>query len=86
MTEEARRLIKTIKQMEASLDDTKSNSAYDLDDADAKITYPLTRCLQSLKEKYNVVSKLHRERFEQVKSTYIECGSHLSLLTSPRAC
>jgi protein regulator of cytokinesis 1 len=77
MTEEARRLTKTIKQMEASLDDIKSNSAYDLEDSDTKITYPLTRCLQSLKEKYNVVSKLHRERFAQVKSTYMLSASSL---------
>lgn len=66
MTEEAHKIIKSIKQMEASLDDDKGN--YDLDDRDLKISYPLNRCLQGLKEKYNTVSKLHRERFEQVKS------------------
>jgi Ase1/PRC1/MAP65 family protein len=65
LTEQARHLIVTIKQMEASLEDRKPNS-YEVDDRD--ITYPLTRCLQSLKEKHSVVSKLHRERFEQVRS------------------
>ncbi|KAF2809238.1 uncharacterized protein BDZ99DRAFT_389705 [Mytilinidion resinicola] len=80
MTEEARRLSKTIKQMEASLDDRKSNSAYDLDDSDSKITYPLTRCLQTLKEKYNTVSKLHRERFEQVKKLVEALESYASHL------
>lgn len=70
MTEEAQRLIKTIKLMEASLEDTKPNNTYEVDDGDMKVTYPLTRCLQGLKEKYNVISKLHRERFEQVKSKH----------------
>lgn len=63
MTEEAHRLIKTIKQMEASLDDSRRN-VYD----DMKVTYPLTDCIQILQEKHNTISKLHRERFEQIKS------------------
>jgi len=67
MTEDAHRLIKTIRQMESSLDDNKRNSNYDRDDG-LEVTYPLTRCLKELKEKYNTVSKLHRERFEQVRS------------------
>ena len=40
---------------------------------------------QLVKEKYNTVSKLHRERFEQVKSTYIQCIYNCNLLTYPRA-
>jgi protein regulator of cytokinesis 1 len=67
MTEEAHRLMKTIKEMEASLDDNKNNPSYGSDD-DADVTYPLTRCLQGLKEKHNKISKIHRERFEQVRS------------------
>lgn len=70
MVEEAQRLIKTIKQMEASLDDEKANGRYSLDDGELRISYPLNRCLATLKEKHNAVSKLHRERFEQVKSEY----------------
>ena len=70
MTEEAYRLMKTIKQMEASLDDNKPNPNYEIDDSNMKVTYPLMRCLQGLKEKYNAVGKLHRERFEQVRSEY----------------
>ncbi|KAK0621208.1 microtubule associated protein [Bombardia bombarda] len=69
MIEEAQRILTTIKQMEASLDDTKSSrrdNQHDSDD-DLKITYPLTRCLQVLKEKHLQISRLHRERFEQVK-------------------
>lgn len=65
MVEEAHRMITTIRQMEASLDDTKPRR--DSDD-ELKITYPLTRCLQMLKEKHIQISRLHRERFEQVKS------------------
>jgi protein regulator of cytokinesis 1 len=68
MTEEAERLIRTIRQMEAALDDTKPNPNYEPDDG-LGVSYPLTRCLKELKEKYSTVSKLHRERFEQVRST-----------------
>jgi len=68
MTEEAQHIITTIKQMEASLDDNKSHHKYEVEDEDLKITYPLMRCLQGLKEKHLQISKLHRERFEQVKS------------------
>lgn len=68
ITEEAHRLLKTIKQMEASLEDNKPNPKYETEDSNFKVTYPLMRCLQGLKEKYNAVSKLHRERFEQVRS------------------
>lgn len=68
LSEEAHRIIKTIKQMEASLEDPKLNNTYQLDDKDLKVTAPLIQCLQNLKEKYNSIAKIHRERFEQVKS------------------
>ncbi len=68
LTEEANRIIKTVKQMEASLEDRTANNTYQLHDKELKVTIPLTRCLQSLKEKHNAVAKIHRERFEQVKS------------------
>jgi protein regulator of cytokinesis 1 len=68
MMEEAQHLIKTIKQMEVSLDDEKANGQYDIDDRDLQITFPLNRCITGLKEKYAAISRLHRERFEQVKS------------------
>lgn len=56
-----------IREMETSLDDGKSRRDYDTDDI--SITYPLYHCLQSLKEKHTQIARLHRERFEQVKST-----------------
>jgi Ase1/PRC1/MAP65 family protein len=68
MTEEAHRIITTIKQMEVSLDDTKGRHEYEAENEDLKVYYPLTRCLQGLKEKHLQVSKIHKERFEQVKS------------------
>lgn len=71
LTEEANRIIKTIKQMEASLEDPSSDNDFQLDERDLKVTAPLTRCLQSLKEKHNAIAKIHRERFEQVKSQII---------------
>ena len=69
LTEEAHRILKNIRQMEASLDDNKAREAFQQDDDELKITYPLMRCLQVLKEKHNTIAKIHRERFEEVKST-----------------
>ena len=54
--------------MEASLDDSKSQGDYDLENGDLKITYPLNRCVKGLKEKYNAIARIHRERLEQVQS------------------
>ena len=94
---EANKIIKTIKQMEASLDDS-ANDQYHLDDGDLKVTVPLTQCLHSLKEKHNAIAKIHRERFEQVKSmrhcfhsrnlrltTYRTCSSPRIIFVSSRA-
>lgn len=67
MVEEAQRIILTIKQMEASLEGTNADDR-DHDDRDLTVSYPLTRCLQSLKQKHSTIAKMHRERFEQVKS------------------
>jgi hypothetical protein len=69
MIEEAQRIVTAIRQMEASLDDSKSRRDYQAGDDELQITYPLTRCLQVLKEKHTQINRLHRERFEQVKST-----------------
>jgi protein regulator of cytokinesis 1 len=70
MTEEARQLITAIEQMEHSLVDEKANGQYQLNHDDLHITYPLNRCLNFLREKHAALSKLHRERFEQVKSMF----------------
>jgi Ase1/PRC1/MAP65 family protein len=68
LTEECHRLITTIKQMETSLEDPRPRTAYEADDPNLQVTYPLKRCMQGLKEKYNVVHKEHKQRFEDVKS------------------
>ncbi|KIW33955.1 uncharacterized protein PV07_00766 [Cladophialophora immunda] len=81
MTEEAQNIIKTIKQMELSLEDEKDRG-YDLDTNGLRVTYPLIDCLRDLKEKYNVVSRLHRERFEQVKKLVQALESYSSHLES----
>ncbi|KAK5664342.1 hypothetical protein OQA88_565 [Cercophora sp. LCS_1] len=65
MIDEAQKMITVIRQMEASLDDTKPRRKSE--DDDLQITYPLTRCLQVLKEKHIQISRLHRDRYEQVK-------------------
>ena len=75
MTEDAYRIIKSISQMEASLDDIKARHELDFEDQNLKVTYPLIHCLQTLKEKHNTIAKLHRERFEQVKSAQTRAHS-----------
>ncbi|PGH02021.1 hypothetical protein AJ79_07759 [Helicocarpus griseus UAMH5409] len=79
MIDEAKETIQLIKQMEASLDDvTKSN--HNINDGDLKITFPLNRCLKVLKDKYLTISKLHRERFEQIKKLVQALESYSSHL------
>jgi protein regulator of cytokinesis 1 len=68
--------------MEASLEDDKQNAGYDLDTTSLRVTYPLTDCLRELKEKYNTVGRLHRERFEQVKKLVQALESYSSHLES----
>ena len=70
MIDEAKKIVTTIRQMEASLDDSKPRRDFGQDDAEFKITYPLNRCLQGLQEKHLHISRLHKERFEQVKSEH----------------
>lgn len=81
MIREAQHIIKTIRQMEISLDDTKSHNDYTAEGRDLKVFQPLTKCLQTLKEKHAMMSKIHRERFEQVKSR----SSPLCPLASPES-
>lgn len=66
MVDEAKKIITTIHQMEMSLDDSKHSRGRD--DDDLQITYPLNRCLQYLREKHSQIHRLHRERYEQVRS------------------
>lgn len=66
LVEDAQRMINAIQQMETALED--SPERHEFDENDLQVTYPLSRCLQGLKEKHTQISKLHRERFEQVKS------------------
>ena len=68
MTDEANRIIKHIKQMEASLDDAKNSDTYAAEDDSLRVSYPLMKCLQNLKQKHASIGKLHKERYEQVRS------------------
>lgn len=70
MTEEAHRIIKNIKHMEASLDEEKAAGGYELEDESLRVSVPLTKCLARLKEKHGAITKLHRERYEQVRSRW----------------
>lgn len=71
---EAQKMITTVRQMEASLDDPRLRRSHQSDDDGLQISYPLTRCIQALKEKHSQVARVHRERFEQVKSTSLGPG------------
>ncbi|KAK5117807.1 hypothetical protein LTR85_008782 [Meristemomyces frigidus] len=83
LTEEAQRLVKIIRQMERSLDDSRPNDDDYEDEQDGlKITYPLLDCIQALKEKHHAISKLHRERYEQVKKLVEALESYASHLES----
>ncbi|OAX81730.1 hypothetical protein ACJ72_03933 [Emergomyces africanus] len=79
MIDEAQQTIQLIKQMEASLDDSTKHD-HNIDGGDLRITFPLNRCLKVLKEKYTTISKLHRERFEQIKKLVQALESYSSHL------
>ncbi|KAI9774759.1 MAG: hypothetical protein M1839_001626 [Geoglossum umbratile] len=81
MVDEAHRIIKTIKQLETSLDDAKATS-YEQGDENLRASFPLVKCLQSLKEKHATISKIHKERFEQVKKLVQALNSYASHLES----
>ncbi|KAG6014218.1 hypothetical protein E4U54_005671 [Claviceps lovelessii] len=68
LIDEAKKIITTIRQMEASLEGSPQRRAGEFqEDEQFKITYPLKRCLQGFREKHAQISRLHKERFEQVK-------------------
>ncbi|EKG15638.1 Microtubule-associated protein MAP65/ASE1-type [Macrophomina phaseolina MS6] len=79
-TEEAQRLIKTIRQLEASLEGRSVRASCNPGDEELQITYPLARCIQNLKEKHKSLSRQHRERFEQVKKLAQALESYASHL------
>ncbi|BCR90487.1 putative microtubule associated protein (Ase1) [Aspergillus chevalieri] len=80
MEEEAYSLITAMQQMERSLADERANGQFHLDRDELQVTYPLNRCLVSLREKHNAISKLHAERFEQVKKLVEALESYASHL------
>ncbi|KAL8740765.1 MAG: hypothetical protein Q9190_006568 [Brigantiaea leucoxantha] len=80
LADEAQRIIKTIKQMEASLEDQKPTGQYPVESDELKVTVPLSRCLSGLKEKYNTIARIHSERFEQVKKLVQALESYSSHL------
>ena len=87
MIEEAQKVITIIRQMECSLDDPKPRRDYQSEEDDElKITYPLTRCLQVLKERHIQISRAHRERFEMVKSKAPDLQQCERWLTICRTC
>ncbi|KAI9655918.1 MAG: hypothetical protein M1831_004763 [Alyxoria varia] len=82
MVDQGKRMITTIKQMEASLDDSQINEHYPDKNSELTISYPLTECLQNLKQKHRTISRLHQERYEQVKKLVQALESYASHLES----
>ncbi|WPG99701.1 Hypothetical protein R9X50_00252000 [Acrodontium crateriforme] len=80
LTEEAQHIIKTIRQMERSLDDTRPHDDFESDNDGLKVTFPLSNCIKALKEKHHTIAKLHRERYEQVKKLVEALESYASHL------
>lgn len=81
LTEQAQNLIKTIRQMERSLDDSRTSEQYENEPHNSlKVTFPLHACIQHLKEKHHAIAKLHRERYEQVKKLVEALQSYASHL------
>ncbi|GLA45240.1 hypothetical protein AnigIFM63604_003680 [Aspergillus niger] len=80
MEDEAQNLIEAIQHMEKSLVDEKANGQYQLDHNELRISYPLNRCLAFLREEHNALSKLHKERFEQVRKLVEALESYASHL------
>ncbi|KAJ5943419.1 Microtubule-associated protein MAP65/Ase1/PRC1 [Penicillium verrucosum] len=80
MTQEAEHLITAIQQMESSLSDERANGQYELNRDDLRVTYPLNKCIAFLREKNDSMSKLHRERYEQVKKLVDALESYSSHL------
>ncbi|PWY88973.1 putative microtubule associated protein [Aspergillus heteromorphus CBS 117.55] len=80
MQDEAQRLITAIQHMEKSLVDEKANGQYQLDHNDLRISYPLNRCVSFLREEHGALSKLHKERFEQVRKLVEALESYASHL------
>ncbi|KAL1302909.1 hypothetical protein AAFC00_003234 [Neodothiora populina] len=80
LTEEAHRLIKSIRQMEVALDDTEYRLEDDIGSGELQVTIPLLPCIQTLEEKHHAVARLHRERYEQVKKLAEALRSYASHL------
>ncbi|RDA90428.1 hypothetical protein CP533_5232 [Ophiocordyceps camponoti-saundersi (nom. inval.)] len=75
LVDQAKSTIALIRQMEVALHGPRLEP-----DDDLEVTYPLTRCLQLLRDKHAHVSRLHRERFEQIKKlvdALVSYSSHL---------
>jgi protein regulator of cytokinesis 1 len=80
MIAQAQNIITTIRQMEASLDEDDHDHTSRPDSDELRVTLPLSRCLQTLKEKHSQVSRLYRERYEQVKKLVQALESYSSHL------
>lgn len=70
MIDEAKKIVIEIRQMEASLDNSRPRRKNSNGES-IKITYPLTECLETLKEKHGQVQRLRQERVDHVQSEFM---------------
>lgn len=67
MIDECKKVVIEIRQMEASLDDSRPRRKNSNGES-IKITYPLMECLETLKKKHSQVQRLRQERVDHVQS------------------
>jgi protein regulator of cytokinesis 1 len=70
VVEECHQLISQIKEMERSMAD--GDAEFDDDDDDFKVTMPLMKCLNGLKERHKLIKRHHAERYDAIKSMYLQ--------------
>ncbi|KAK0760918.1 hypothetical protein N5P37_005858 [Trichoderma harzianum] len=79
MIDECKKVVIEIRQMEASLDDSRPRRKNSNGES-IKITYPLMECLETLKEKHSKVQRLRQERVDHVQKLVEALESYSSHL------
>ena len=77
LAEECTSLISSIRQMQKSVDEYA-------DDQSLRITLPLVKCRQELREKMKMTKKMHAERFEEIQGEFSFCCNCRGPLPLPR--
>lgn len=78
MIDECKKVVIEIRQMEASLDDSRPRRKNSNGES-IKITYPLMECLETLKKKHSQVQRLRQERVDHVQSESMPVYSNIEI-------